>query len=99
MYYNVLYDTNIGTPCMGELYTVYCRPTEARWPKTVREMYVSKFDHCYNYCKSGNIRGTLIFRVFRANSASANSKTRENICNILYAHFGHVQELCIDHMC
>ena len=32
------------------------------------------------YCKSGNIRGTLIFRVFRANSASANSKTRENIC-------------------
>ena len=30
------------------------------------------------------------FRVFRANSAIANSKTRENICNILYAHFGHV---------
>ena len=42
------------------------------------------------YCKSGNIRGTLIFVNFTQNSASANSKTRENICDILYAHFGHV---------
>ena len=35
---------------------------------------------------------TLIFADFAQNSASANSKTRENIlfCNILYAHFGHV---------
>ena len=43
-----------------------------------------------NYCKSGNIRGALIFANFAQNSASANSKTRENICDILYAHFGHV---------
>ena len=42
------------------------------------------------YCKSWNIRGTLIFANFAQNSASANSKTRKNICNILYAHFGHV---------
>ena len=40
--------------------------------------------------KSGNIRGTLIFANFAQNSASANSKTRENICDSLYAHFGHV---------
>ena len=44
----------------------------------------------YNYCKSGNIRGTLIFAYFAQNSARANSKTRENICDILYAHFKHV---------
>ena len=37
------------------------------------------------YCKSGSIRGTLIFADFVQNSASANSKTRENICDILYA--------------
>ena len=43
-----------------------------------------------NYCKSENIRGTLIFANFTQNSASANSKTCENICDILYAHFGHV---------
>ena len=42
------------------------------------------------YCKSGNICGTLIFAKFAQSSASANSKTRENICDILYAHFGHV---------
>ena len=47
-------------------------------------------DSSVNYCKSGNIRGALIFANFAQNSASANSKTRENICNILYAHFGHV---------
>ena len=35
------------------------------------------------YCKRGNIRGALIFA---ENSSSANSKTRENIYNILYAH-------------
>ena len=29
------------------------------------------------YCKSGNIRGTLIFAIFAQNSASANSNTRE----------------------
>ena len=52
-----------------------------------------------NYCKSGNIRGTLIFANFAQNSASANSKTRENICDILYAHFGHrscVLTMCVD---
>ena len=42
------------------------------------------------YCKSGNIRGTLIFADFAQNSASANSKTRKNICDILYEQFGHV---------
>ena len=42
------------------------------------------------YCKRGNIRGTLIFANFAQNSASANSKTRENICDIMYAHLGHV---------
>ena len=42
------------------------------------------------YCKRGNIRGALIFANFAQNSASANSKAHENICNILYAHFGHV---------
>ena len=42
------------------------------------------------YCKSGNICGTLIFANFAQNSTSANSKTRENICDILHAHFGHV---------
>ena len=45
---------------------------------------------CCKYCKRGNIRGTLIFANFTQNSASANSKTHENICNILYAHLGHV---------
>ena len=43
-----------------------------------------------DYCKRGNIRGTLSFADFAQNSASANSKTRENICNILYAHLRHV---------
>ena len=42
------------------------------------------------YCKCGNIRGALIFCEFAQNSASANSKIRENICDILYAHLGHV---------
>ena len=42
------------------------------------------------YCKIGNIRGTLIFVNFAQNSASANSKTRENICDSLYAHIWHV---------
>ena len=42
------------------------------------------------YCKRGNIHGTLIFANFAQNSASANSETRENICDILYAHLGHV---------
>ena len=42
------------------------------------------------YCKRGNIRGTLIFANFAQNSASANSKTRKNICDILYAHLEHV---------
>ena len=32
----------------------------------------------------------VIFADFAQNSASANSKTRENICDILYAHLGHV---------
>ena len=41
-------------------------------------------------CKCGNIRGALIFANFAQISASANSKTRENICDILYAHFGQV---------
>ena len=44
----------------------------------------------YSYCKRGNIRGTLIFADFAQNSASANSKTSENICDILYAHLGHI---------
>ena len=44
----------------------------------------------FGNCKSGNSRGTLIFCGFRANSASTNSKTRKNICDILYAYFGHV---------
>ena len=38
----------------------------------------------------GNIRGAYIFANFEQNSASANSKTRENIFKILYAHFGYV---------
>ena len=42
------------------------------------------------YCKRGNIRGTLIFVNFAQISASANSKTLENICDTLYAHLGHV---------
>ena len=46
------------------------------------------------YCKSGIIRGALIFANFTQNSASANSKTRTNICDILYAHFGHVGAVC-----
>ena len=44
--------------------------------------------------------GTLIFVNFAQYSASANSKTRENICDILYAHFGHVGVVyLIDHVC
>ena len=43
-----------------------------------------------NYCKSGNIRSALIFTNFAQNSASANSKPHENICDILYAHFVHI---------
>ena len=39
------------------------------------------------YCKSHNIRSAFIFVNFAQNSASANSKTRKNICDILYAHF------------
>ena len=56
--------------------------------------------HCClaKYCKR-NIRGTLIFADFAQNSASANSKTCENICDILYAHFGHVGVVYIDHVC
>ena len=42
------------------------------------------------FCKSGNICGALIFTNFAQNSRSANSKTRENICDTFYAHFGHV---------
>ena len=38
------------------------------------------------YCQTGNICGTLIFANFAQNSASANLKIRENICDILYAH-------------
>ena len=48
------------------------------------------FPFLFAYCKRGNICGTLIFTNFAQNSASANSKTRENICDILYAHLGHV---------
>ena len=63
--------------------------------------WVNDYTSCLNlplqYCKSGNIRGTLIFANFAQNSASANSKTRENICDILHAHFGHVG--VIDHVC
>ena len=47
------------------------------------------------YCKRGNICGALIFT---ENSSSANSKTRENIADVLYAHL-NMQELCIDHTC
>ena len=48
------------------------------------------YQNLTKYCKSGNICGALIFANFAQNSASTNSKTRENICDILYAHFGHV---------
>ena len=46
--------------------------------------------HEKTYCKRGKIRGALSFANFAENSSSANSKTRENICDILYAHLGHV---------
>ena len=42
------------------------------------------------YCKSGNICGALIFMNFAQNSASAIQKPGKNICDILYAHFGHL---------
>ena len=32
------------------------------------------------YCKSGNIRGGLIFAIFAQNWVSSNSKTGKNIC-------------------
>ena len=41
----------------------------------------------FMYCKRGNICGTLIFAVFQQ---ARIKKPRENICDILYAHFGHV---------
>ena len=50
------------------------------------------------YCKSGNIRGTLIFAKFTQNSASTNSKTRK-IFAIFCMHILDTQELCIDHVC
>ena len=42
------------------------------------------------YCKSGNIHGTLIFAYFAQIQQARIQKPRETICNILYAHFGHV---------
>ena len=45
--------------------------------------FTEKTSSLMRYCKRGNIRGALIFA---ENSSSANSKTRENICDILYAH-------------
>ena len=56
------------------------------------------------YCKSGNIRGTLIFAYFAQIQEAriqkpANSKTRENICNILYAHFGPARRSCVLTIC
>ena len=47
------------------------------------------------FCRStakvcGNIQGALIFANFTPNLPSANSKTRENICDTLCAHFEHV---------
>ena len=51
------------------------------WGKLYRQKRKTK-----QYCKRGNIRGALIFADFAENSSRANSKTRENICDILYAH-------------
>ena len=56
----------------------------------VDDQYLVLSDNQNKYCKRGNIRGALIFVNFAQNSASANSKTHKNICNILYAHFGQV---------
>ena len=41
------------------------------------------------YCKSGNIRGTLIFADF-AQIQQARIQNPQKFCDILYAHFGHV---------
>ena len=57
------------------------------------------YDAIHN-AKSGNIRDTFIFLNFVQFSVSANSKTRENICDILYTHFGHVGLVYwVDHAC
>ena len=65
-------------------------PVFGTWNNAINNFQTSFNRIVINYCKSGNIRGTLIFANFAQNSASAISKTRENICNILYAHFGHL---------
>ena len=57
---------------------------------TVHALEYYEVQHISQYCKKWEYLRYINFRVFRANSASANSKTRENICNTLYAHFGHV---------
>ena len=48
MYYNALYNTNIDTPCMGEL-MAYRRSTEARWPITGARVSSGKFERLLQF--------------------------------------------------
>ena len=84
------------TPCWRPLESSCIRRrsnTTSSQPEREREQYAnSEQEHWYrvHYCKSGNIGGAFIFANFEQNSASANLKTRKNICDIVYAHFEHV---------
>ena len=71
-----------------KIYPTYCWI----WVK-----FLQSFEKCSiltpdirKYCKSGNIRGTLIFAYFAQIQQARIQKPAKNICNILYAHFGHI---------
>ena len=107
---NTLQTDGVGDDSITHLYLQHkmqtCRPNN-RFPATFREKdqwgvtLDCKLPTCniFKYCKRGNICGTLIFANFEQNSASANSKTRENISDILYAHLGHTCRSCVLTMC
>ena len=60
------------------------------WIFCVTDMAYLHLQSILIYCKRGNIPGTLIFADFAVFQQARIQKPRENICDILYAHFGHV---------
>ena len=53
----------------------------------------------WNTVESGTYSRYINFRVFRANSASANSKTRENICRYFVCYINWTRRSCVWTIC